>query len=159
MSLKMLGTILTTLCIAALISTNAYATDCKTLCSDAGYSSHYADGTAPFCGGQCNNGFSGDSALWENGTGYIYCAGSCSDGKGCLSGSKQCNCWNPIDCEAECTKKYTGTAQCTTHISVTGPGASNPSLSIIGACGWDYDDKDGVEQCYCDYSGSTDTGF
>ncbi len=158
MSLKMLGTILATLSIAALISTNAFATDCKTLCSDAGYSSHHADGTAPFCKGECSNGASGDSALWENGTGYIYCAGSCSDGSSCWSGSKQCSCWNPIDCAAECTKKHVGTAQCATHISTTGTGTPNSSLSILGACGWS-DDDDGVEQCYCDYSGSTSTGF
>ncbi len=155
MSIKILGTILTTLCIAALISTNAFATDCKTLCSDAGYSNYHCDGAAPFCGdGKCSNGSGGDSALWANGTGYIYCAGSCSDGDSCLSGNKQCYCWNPIDCEAECTKSV-GTAECATHISTTGTGTANSSLSILGACGW----NGGVEQCYCEHSGSTHTGF
>ncbi len=149
MSLKMLETILATLCIAALISTNAFATDCKTLCSDAGYSNYHADGTAPFCKGRCQNGFAGDTILWKNGTGYIYCAGSCSDGKSCWSGSKQCSCWNSIDCEAECTKTYVGTAQCASHIIVD----SNAQISILGACGWS-DDSDAVEQCYCDYSAS-----
>ncbi|MCP3907845.1 MAG: hypothetical protein GY712_07490 [Oceanicoccus sp.] len=143
---------LTTLCIAALISTNAYAESCSSKCTKAGYANSHVDGTAPFCSGDCYDG-SGDDQVephWKNGTGYIYCAGSCSDGSSCWSGSKQCICWNKIDCASACSHSGGSNAECTVRTAVDLTNAPGASVKIIGACDWS-GDQEGVQECYCFY--------
>ncbi len=152
MSVKRFGKILAIVCIGALTSTNAYAESCSSKCTKAGYTNSHADGTAPFCSGSCYDG-SGDSEVephWKNGTGYIYCAGSCSDGSSCWSGSKQCSCWNKIDCDSECRRSGGSNATCSVRMGVDLSNAPGASVRIIGACDWSHD-QEGVTECYCFY--------
>ncbi len=158
MMIRLLLKILVTVSFVIYVSTYAYAESCSSKCTKAGYANSHVDGTAPFCAGSCNDR-SGDSWVepyWANGTGYIYCAGSSSDGKSCLSGSKQCTCWNQIDdCKSQCGDQwrewgdgeYVMTdASCAVRLT----NAAGEKVRIIGACGWDGDDEV-VKMCYCFY--------
>ncbi len=152
MSFKLFKILLVTVCISVLISTNVYAESCSSKCTKAGYANSHVDGTAPFCSGGCYDG-SGDSEVedyWKNGTGYIYCAGSSSDGSSCLSGSKQCSCWNKIDCNSECSRSGGSNATCSVRMGVDLGNAPGASVKIIGACDWS-GDQEGVTECYCFY--------
>ncbi|MCP3665058.1 MAG: hypothetical protein GY696_21605 [Gammaproteobacteria bacterium] len=112
----------------------------------AGYANSHVDGSAPFCSGGCYNG-SGDSQVepyWANGTGYIDCAGSSSDGSSCWSGSKQCSCWNQINCSNQCLGgslaewgDYEATDSfCAERSDVSDLVSSGNKVRIIGACSW-----------------------
>ncbi len=127
----------------------------------AGYANSHVDGSAPFCSGGCYNG-SGDSQVepyWANGTGYIDCAGSSSDGSSCWSGSKQCSCWNQINCSNQCLGgslaewgDYEATDSfCAERSDVSDLVSSGNKVRIIGACSWS-DHDEAVQQCYCIYS-------
>lgn len=142
-------------------SSTTLATNCSTLCSNAGYSNSHCDGTAPFCDGGCYDG-SGDNQVqpyWLNGTGYIDCAGHCTDGNGCWSGHKECSCWDKIDCEQQCMygahRTYNGLWStnwaCAVRIDIDFGDCTECAAKIIGACDWS-DDELGVDECYCFYA-------